>query len=62
MATCASGTRHLPRTVVGSPETVVTKPAAAIRLLVLTRFDMAYALGRMPHEQGMAAIDFKGVR
>jgi hypothetical protein len=52
----------LPRTVVGSPETVVTKPAAAIRLLVLTRFDMAYALGRMPHEQGMAAIAFKGVR
>jgi len=45
---------------VGSPETVATKLAAAIGLLGLTRFDMAYALGRAPHEQRMAAIDFYG--
>src|SRR6478672_10346890 len=33
---------------VGSPETVATKLAAAIRLLGLSRFDLAYAPGRVP--------------
>ena len=45
---------------VGSPETVATKLAAAIRLLGLSRFDMAYATGRVPHEQRMATIELYG--
>jgi alkanesulfonate monooxygenase SsuD/methylene tetrahydromethanopterin reductase-like flavin-dependent oxidoreductase (luciferase family) len=45
---------------VGSPETVAAKLAAAIRLLGLSRFDMAYALGRVPHEQRMATIERYG--
>ena len=45
---------------VGSPETVATKLAAAIRLLRLSRFDMAYALGRVPHEDRMSTIELFG--
>jgi alkanesulfonate monooxygenase SsuD/methylene tetrahydromethanopterin reductase-like flavin-dependent oxidoreductase (luciferase family) len=45
---------------VGSTETVASKLAAAIRLLGLSRFDMAYALGRVPHEQRMATIELYG--
>ena len=45
---------------VGSPETVATKLAAAIRLLGLSRFDLAYAPGRVPHEQRMATIELYG--
>jgi alkanesulfonate monooxygenase SsuD/methylene tetrahydromethanopterin reductase-like flavin-dependent oxidoreductase (luciferase family) len=45
---------------VGSPETVATKLAAAIRLLGLRRFDLAYAPGRVPHEQRMATIELYG--
>jgi alkanesulfonate monooxygenase SsuD/methylene tetrahydromethanopterin reductase-like flavin-dependent oxidoreductase (luciferase family) len=45
---------------VGSPDTVATKLAAAIRLLGLSRFDLAYALGRVPHEQRMATIELYG--
>jgi probable LLM family oxidoreductase len=45
---------------VGSPETVATKLAASIRLLGLSRFDLAYALGRVPHEQRMATIELFG--
>jgi len=45
---------------VGSPETVATKLAAAVRLLGLSRFDLAYALGRVPHEQRMATIELYG--
>jgi len=45
---------------VGSPETVAIKLAAAIRLLGLSRFDLAYALGRVPHEQRMATIALYG--
>jgi probable LLM family oxidoreductase len=45
---------------VGSPETVATKVAANIRLLGLRRFDLAYAVGRVPHEQRMAAIELYG--
>jgi probable LLM family oxidoreductase len=44
----------------GSPETVATKLAGAIRLLGLTRFDLAYAIGRVPHEQRMATIELHG--
>jgi probable LLM family oxidoreductase len=45
---------------VGSPETVATKLAASIRVLGLNRFDLAYAVGRVPHEQRMATIDLYG--
>jgi alkanesulfonate monooxygenase SsuD/methylene tetrahydromethanopterin reductase-like flavin-dependent oxidoreductase (luciferase family) len=44
----------------GSPETVAKKIAWAIRLLGLSRFDLAYATGRMPHEQKMATIELYG--
>jgi probable LLM family oxidoreductase len=45
---------------VGSPETVATKIAANIRLLGLSRFDLAYAVGAVPHEQRMATIELYG--
>jgi alkanesulfonate monooxygenase SsuD/methylene tetrahydromethanopterin reductase-like flavin-dependent oxidoreductase (luciferase family) len=45
---------------VGSPETVAAKLAGAIRLLGLSRFDLSYALGRVPHEQRMATIELYG--
>ena len=45
---------------VGSPETVATKLAAAIRTLGLSRFDLAYAAGRVPHSQRMATIELYG--
>jgi probable LLM family oxidoreductase len=44
----------------GSPETVATKIAWVIRLLGLSRFDLAYATGRMPHEQKLATIELYG--
>src|SRR6267142_860509 len=44
----------------GSVETVATKIAWVIRLLGLSRFDLAYATGRVPHEQKMATIDLYG--
>jgi probable LLM family oxidoreductase len=46
--------------LVGSPETVAAKLAATIRLLGLSRFDLAYALGRVPHEQRLATIELYG--
>jgi probable LLM family oxidoreductase len=45
---------------VGSPETVANKIAAAVRTLALSRFDLAYAVGRVPHEQRMATIELYG--
>jgi probable LLM family oxidoreductase len=45
---------------VGSPETVATRLAAAIRALGLSRFDLAYAAGRVPHSQRMATIELYG--
>ncbi len=44
----------------GSPETVATKIAGVIRQLGLSRFDWAYATGRVPHEQRMATIELYG--
>jgi probable LLM family oxidoreductase len=54
-AEIADGSLH-----VGSPETVATKLTASIQLLGLSRFDLAYALGRVPHEQRMATIELYG--
>ncbi|HKB33251.1 MAG TPA: LLM class flavin-dependent oxidoreductase [Candidatus Dormibacteraeota bacterium] len=44
----------------GSVETVATKIAWVIQLLGLSRFDLAYATGRVPHEQKMATIELYG--
>jgi hypothetical protein len=44
----------------GSVETVAAKIAWVIRLLGLSRFDLAYATGRVPHEQKMATIELYG--
>jgi probable LLM family oxidoreductase len=54
-AEIASGSLYL-----GSPETVATKIAAVIRELGLSRFDWAYATGRVPHEHRMATIELFG--
>jgi alkanesulfonate monooxygenase SsuD/methylene tetrahydromethanopterin reductase-like flavin-dependent oxidoreductase (luciferase family) len=45
---------------VGSPDTVARRIAAAIRTLSLDRFDLHYAIGRIPHEQRMAMIELFG--
>jgi probable LLM family oxidoreductase len=45
---------------VGSPETVANRIATVVRTLSLNRFDLAYAVGRVPHEQRMATIDLYG--
>jgi probable LLM family oxidoreductase len=45
---------------VGSPETVATKVAGAIRGLGLSRFDLAFGVGPVPHEQKMATIELYG--
>jgi alkanesulfonate monooxygenase SsuD/methylene tetrahydromethanopterin reductase-like flavin-dependent oxidoreductase (luciferase family) len=46
--------------LVGSPDTVAAKLAGMIRLLGLSRFDLAYALGRVPHEQRLETIELYG--
>src|ERR1700694_2026886 len=55
LAEIADGSLYL-----GSPETVATKIAAVIRQLGLSRFDLAYATGRVPHEQKMETIELYG--
>ena len=45
---------------VGSPETVANRIAAVVRTLGLSRFDLLYAVGRVPHEQRMATIELYG--
>src|SRR6202049_4932172 len=45
---------------IGSAETVATKIAAMMRLLGLSRFDLAYATGRVPHKQRLATIELYG--
>jgi len=44
----------------GSPETVATKIAGVIRQLGLSRFDLGYATGRVPHRQKLATIELYG--
>jgi probable LLM family oxidoreductase len=46
--------------LVGSPDTVATRLAATIQRLGLKRFDLAYALGRVPHEQRLITIELYG--
>jgi len=45
---------------VGSPETVAHRIADAARTLSLSRFDLHYAIGRVPHEQRLATIGLYG--
>jgi probable LLM family oxidoreductase len=45
---------------VGSPETVANRIAGVVRALSLSRFDLLYAVGRVPHEQRMATIELYG--
>lgn len=45
---------------VGSPETVANRIVGVVRTLGLSRFDLLYAVGRVPHEQRMATIELYG--
>ncbi len=45
---------------VGSPETVAKRIADVIQTLSLSRFDLLYAVGQVPHEQRMATIELFG--
>jgi probable LLM family oxidoreductase len=47
---------------VGSPETVAKKIAATIQALGLTRFDMKFSNGTLPHDKMMASIELYGTR
>jgi probable LLM family oxidoreductase len=47
---------------VGSPETVAQKIAATARTLSLSRFDLKYSNGPMPHEQMMRSVELVGTR
>jgi probable LLM family oxidoreductase len=47
---------------VGSPETVATKIAATARTLSLSRFDLKYSNGPMPHDLMMRSIELIGNR
>jgi alkanesulfonate monooxygenase SsuD/methylene tetrahydromethanopterin reductase-like flavin-dependent oxidoreductase (luciferase family) len=45
---------------VGSSETVANRITTVVRTLSLSRFDLLYALGRVPHDQRMATIELYG--
>jgi hypothetical protein len=45
---------------VGSPETVANRIATTMKTLGLTRFDLLYAVGRIPHNRRMATIELYG--
>jgi probable LLM family oxidoreductase len=45
---------------VGSPETVANRIAATMKTLNLSRFDLLYAVGRVPHDQRIATIELYG--
>jgi len=45
---------------VGSPETVSRRIAAVVETLGLSRFDLHYAIGRVPHAQRLAMIELFG--
>ena len=47
---------------VGSPETVAAKIAATIKLLGLSRFDMKYSSGTLPHSAMMSSIELFGTK
>ena len=45
---------------VGSPETVADRIATTMQTLSLSRFDLLYAVGRVPHGRRMATIELYG--
>jgi probable LLM family oxidoreductase len=45
---------------VGSPETVAKRIATSVQALSLSRFDLHYAVGRVPLEQRLATIELYG--
>ena len=47
---------------VGSPETVARKIAATARALGISRFDMKYSVGRLPHHHLMRSVELYGER
>ena len=47
---------------VGSPETVATKIAWAMRTLGLSRFQLKYAVGTLPHEERLESIRLYGTQ
>jgi probable LLM family oxidoreductase len=47
---------------VGSPETVATKIAATAKALRISRFDMKYSQGTLPHENMMRSIELYGTK
>jgi probable LLM family oxidoreductase len=47
---------------VGSPETVATKIAATARGLGLSRFDMKYSAGQLPHDLLLRSIELYGTK
>ncbi len=47
---------------VGSPETVATKIARVAKALGLSRFDMKYSHGTLPHDTLMTSIELYGTR
>ncbi len=47
---------------VGSPETVARKIAATAKTLGISRFDMKYSAGPLPHEKLMRSIELYGTR
>jgi len=47
---------------VGSPETVAAKIVRTIKTLGLTRFDMKYANGTLPHDKLMTSIELYGTK
>jgi probable LLM family oxidoreductase len=47
---------------VGSPETVAAKIARTIKALGLTRFDMKYSNGTLPHDKMMTSIELYGTK
>ena len=47
---------------VGSPETVAVKIATTIRALGLSRFDLKYSNGTLPHDRLLASIELFGTK
>jgi alkanesulfonate monooxygenase SsuD/methylene tetrahydromethanopterin reductase-like flavin-dependent oxidoreductase (luciferase family) len=47
---------------VGSPETVAAKIASTVRALGLTRFDLKYSNGTLPHDLMMKSIELYGTK
>jgi probable LLM family oxidoreductase len=47
---------------VGSPETVAKKIAVTVQTLGLTRFDMKYSNGTLPHDKMLSSIELYGTK